>query len=66
VTDWIHVDNERPNRREPIVYARKRPDGTWSVGIAYWTVSEKWAPAMNSEQAPEGFTHWKPLGEVPR
>jgi hypothetical protein len=65
-TEWIPVHKHPPDKKEPVVYARKKPDRSgWHVGIAYWTVSEKWNPEMESVLAPEGFTHWKPLGETP-
>lgn len=64
---WIPVRERQPDRKEPIVYARPDPGrhGKWHVGIAYWTVSQRWNPQMESEHAPEGFTHWKPLGDTP-
>lgn len=67
MSEWISVKERPPEKGEPIVYARPNPrkSGVWSVGIAYWTVSQKWNPELNSEQAPTGFTHWKPLGQPP-
>ena len=61
---WIRVKDQEPERGEPILYARpnkRRGKGQWSIGIAYWTVSEKWNPEFNCEHAPEGFTHWCPI-----
>lgn len=60
---WRDVKVQPPDRREPVVYKRKRVDGRWSVGIAYWTVSEKWFPEINSTEYPDGFTHYMPLPE---
>lgn len=60
---WIAVRDESPPTDEPVVYRRpndRRP-GVWNVGIAYWTVSQKWDPEAESQHAPAGFTHWKPL-----
>lgn len=63
---WISVEDEQPDHKEPVVYAVNRPGpGRWSVGIAYWTVSKKWNPEMESTQAPDGYTHWMPLPEPP-
>jgi hypothetical protein len=68
MSEWIAVSDEPPPHEEPVVYARPNPrrPGTWHIGIAYWTVSQKWNPEAESTQAPQGFTHWKPLGEQPR
>lgn len=67
MSDWIAVKDQKPDHSEPVVYARPhhRKPGVWSVGIAYWTVSKKWNPEQESQHAPEGFTHWKPLGSQP-
>lgn len=67
VSDWIAVKDQVPPHDEPVVYARPHRSlrGVWSVGIAYWTVSKKWNPEQESQQAPEGFTHYKPLGSQP-
>lgn len=64
---WISVkDKQQPlQTKEPVVYARPRENGKWSVGIAYWTVSEKWNPEMESTHAPGGFTHWMELPDPP-
>lgn len=61
--EWISVADKQPDYSEPVVYKRPshKGDGRWSVGIAYWTVSKKWNPEMESQKSPQGFTHWKPL-----
>ena len=65
--NWISVKDQRPDPKEPVLYAKPGRDGRWSVGIAYWTVSEKWNPEMGSHSNGYlGFTHWKPLGAPPR
>jgi len=64
--NWIAVKDQKPEKSEPIVYARPKGDGKWSVGIAYWTVSEKWNPEMGCESHPAGFTHWFSLGDPPK
>lgn len=63
---WIAVSERMPDKSEPVVYRRPNPrhPGRWSVGIAYWTVSQKWLPEAESLLAPQGFTHWMPLAEV--
>ncbi len=63
--EWVDVKDRRPDRREPVVYKRpsRSKPGKWGVGIAYWTVSQKWYPEPQSTIAPEGFTHWFPLPE---
>ena len=69
MSDWIRVEDKEPSTDEPIVYARINTRSkriNWHVGIAYWTVSDKWNPEMESTRAPNGFTHWKPLGEPPK
>lgn len=66
--EWIDVRKKMPDKKEPIVYAKpdtRRGRGHWHVGIAYWTVSDKWNPEAESQKAPEGFTYWKPLGPPP-
>jgi hypothetical protein len=67
MSDWIAVKDQLPDKKEPVVYARPNPRrrGTWHVGIAYWTVSQKWNPECESLHEPNGFTHWKPLGLPP-
>lgn len=63
-TEWITVENQAPDRKEPVVYARRKTDRSgWFVGIAYWTVSDRYNPEMESSYAPHGFTHWMPLPE---
>lgn len=63
---WIPVSLQAPPRGEPVVYARPKPGkNKWHVGIAYWTVSDRWNPECESRHAPNGFTHWKPLGPTP-
>jgi hypothetical protein len=65
---WIAIRDRRPPPDEPVVYSRphdRRP-GVWSVGLAYWTVSQKWNPEAESQEAPEGFTHWMPLPPPPQ
>lgn len=66
MSDWIAVADQVPDKGEPIVYARPKGHKRWYVGIAYWTVSQKWNPEHESQHAPQGFTHWKPLGDLPR
>jgi hypothetical protein len=65
---WISVKEQKPLANEPVVYCRPNPGGTnnWHVGVAYWTVSKKWNPELESVKAPEGFTHWIPLPEPPK
>jgi hypothetical protein len=67
--EWIAVIDRPPPTTEPVVYARpndRRP-GTFHVGIAYWTVSQKWNPEAESQRAPMGgFTHWAPLPPPPK
>ena len=62
---WISVKDQVPSHSEPIVYCRRKDAKTWHVGIAYWTVSKKWNPELNSTHALQGFTHWLPLPDVP-
>ena len=64
MSEWISVKDQMPDASEPVIYARPKR-GRWAVGIAYWTVSKKWNPEMESTQTPQGFTHWKHLGEPP-
>ena len=66
VTDWVREKEQPPPHDEPVIYAKPNPhkSGAWHVGIAYWTVSQKWSPEAESQHAP-GFTHWKPLGGTP-
>jgi hypothetical protein len=63
---WIAVRDQQPDKAEPVLYARPNPGtpGRWHVGIAYWTVSQRWMPQM-AEHGSCGFTHWKPLGDMP-
>ena len=63
---WISVEDRLPDHKEPVVYMRRKSGRKgWFVGIAYWTVSKKWNPEMESTQAPDGITHWTPLPEPP-
>lgn len=65
---WIDVRDAEPPTKEPVVYARPNlSNGKWHVGIAYWTVSDRWMPEMHSSRVPEGygFTHWMPLPVAP-
>lgn len=65
--EWINIKDRMPTRAEPIVYCKENPNRSknWHVGIAYWTVSEKWNPEAESICAPTGFTHWMPLPDPP-
>ena len=66
MSDWISVEDELPPKGEPVVYIKTKDHKEgWFVGIAYWTVSEKWNPECESTQCPTGFTHWMPLPEPP-
>ena len=67
----IHLTRWRPvsdlkDHSEPVVYARRKNDRTWHVGIAYWTASQHWNPEMQSVENPRGFDWWKPLGDPPQ
>lgn len=65
--EWIDVKDGKPSKTEPVVYCVNRGNGgKISVGIAYWTVSEKWNPEMESSRCPAGFTHWMPLPCPPK
>ncbi len=67
MSDWISVEDRLPDSKEPIVYCstHKTTKGKIGVGVAYWTVSDKWNPEMSSEYCKTGFTHWMPLPEPP-
>ncbi|MGR5294725.1 hypothetical protein ACPV5U_08465 [Vibrio mediterranei] len=58
--EWISVKEQKPPTDEPIVYRRDEGSKKY-VGIAYWTVSDKWKPEAESVCCPNGFTHWFPL-----
>ena len=65
---WVSVTDRLPDKTEPVVYARpdqRRGKGHYHVGIAYWTVSEKWNPEAESVYCQTGFTHWMPLPNPP-
>jgi len=62
---WIDVKDKKPPTDEPIVYVKPKDGERFCVGIAYWTVSKKWKPEMESTQNLSGFTHWMPLPEPP-
>lgn len=65
---WISIKDQEPPKDEPIVYAKPdthRGPERWHVGIAYWTVSNKWNPEAQSRHAPTGFTYWMPLPPPP-
>ena len=66
VGKWISVKDKMPDKKEPVVYMRSGQGNQISVGIAYWTVSNKWNPLHESAADPEGFTHWMPLPEPPK
>lgn len=63
---WIKCSDRMPDMKEPVVYLRRNPRGPapFHVGIAYWTVSEKWQPEHESTENPTGFIAWMPLPEV--
>jgi hypothetical protein len=65
IPQWIPVRERLPPKDEPVVYARPNGPERWHVGVAYWTVSQKWNPEAESRFAPYGFTHWMPLPEPP-
>lgn len=62
---WISARDQPPPTDEPVVYCRPKGGGKYNVGIAYWCVSNYWIPEIESQQAPGGYTHWKPLGKPP-
>lgn len=62
---WISIKDQIPKRDEPILYCYQ-DDEKWAVGIAYWTVSNKWNPDIYSTKYPKGFTYWMPLPNTPR
>jgi len=55
--EWISVEDEMPDTKEPIAYRAPNPieKGKWYVGIAYWTLLQTWVP--------DHFTHWTALPE---
>lgn len=64
MSEW-QPTKDLKDHTEPVVYAVKRK-GRWMVGIAYWTVSQKWNPdAYSQHGVPDGFTHWMPLPDPP-
>lgn len=63
--EWVKCSERMPDHSEPVIYLRAK-DGKFSVGIAYWTVSQKWKPEAQSMKCPEGFTHWMPLPQPPQ
>lgn len=65
MSEWISVKDREPSYKEPVLYARVKKNGPISVGIAYWTVSKRWIPEMESISSPSGFTHWMPLPDPP-
>lgn len=62
---WIPAKH-LADHSEPVVYAKPNGHDKWHVGIAYWTVSNKWSPAQESKLAPDGFTHYFPLPATPK
>jgi len=58
---WILVSDEKPPTDEPVVYAKRKDNGGYAVGIAYWSVSDTWVPECESTRFPDGFTMWSPL-----
>lgn len=63
---WIDCNDHMPDTKEPVVYIRPGRSTRWNVGIAYWTVSERWNPERETTSHPYGFTHWMPLPPEPR
>jgi len=60
MSEWISVKKQKPPTNEPVVYMRVESHRN-AVGIAYWSVSDKWVPEAESVHAPTGFTHWAHL-----
>ena len=60
---WIKVSDKPPEKTEPIVYCNKNRS-PMGVGIAYWTISEKWNPEALSEKNKQGFTHYLELPSI--
>lgn len=61
---WIPITERAPDKKEPVLYRKNNIGGRYGVGIAYWTVSDKWIPEAQSLSHPHGFTHWMPLPPV--
>lgn len=67
MSEWISVKEQMPTGKEPVVYLRRKLfKKGYHVGIAYWTVSDKWLPEHEGVHAPEGFSHWMPLPDPPK
>ena len=68
IQGWTSIKDQTPSHDEPIIYCispKGHDRSQWNVGIAYWTVSEKWNPDIYSNKNYEGFTHWMPLPKHP-
>ena len=60
---WRKFTDELPPKAEMFIWARPKPGGGWSLGLAYWNVSGGWSDAYGAPA--QDATHWKPIGDPP-
>jgi len=61
--DWQPI--ETCPKDEMFIWAYKKGDDKWSVGLAYRNVSGGWSDAYGDRDAPKKATHWFPMPMPP-
>lgn len=63
MTTFRRIKDEPPPTDEMFIWAYW--DENWKVGLAYQTVSFKWADSYGDKHAPARATHWAPMPDPP-
>lgn len=63
MSEWTNFEDAPPPKGEMFIWARRKHDGVWSLGLAYWTVNDTWTDAYGAP--PSDATHWKLIGPPP-
>ncbi len=61
---WHELEHEPIPHGEMVIWARRKPEGGWGVGLAYLNVSGGWSDAYGAPSA--GWTHWHEMPEPPQ
>lgn len=70
VIDWLRAQlGWQPiataPKEEMFIWARRKSDGKWAIGLAYRNVSGGWSDAYGDREAPSTATHWAKLPAPP-
>lgn len=60
----LWTDSPEPFRGEMFIWAARKDDGGWGIGLGYWNVSGGWSDAYGAST--RGATRFHPMPESPK